>query len=82
MEAQCATWQFQQIAYLLNVFEYRNMELPLREVEHVEVRSTIHYLTAINKTAKEIHDEIQRVYEVGCMNVQNRRKCRRKFIAG
>ncbi len=32
-----------------------NMELPLREVEHVEVRITIRYLTAINKTAKEIH---------------------------
>ncbi len=48
-----------------------NMELPLREVEHVEVRSTIRYLTTINKTAKEIHDEIQWVYGVGCVNVQN-----------
>ncbi len=59
-----------------------NMKLPLREVEHVEVRNTIRYLTAINKTAKEIHDEIQRVYEVGCMNVQNVWKWRREFIAG
>ncbi len=34
-----------------------NMELPLREVEHVEVRSTIRYLTATNKTAKLIHEK-------------------------
>ncbi len=42
-----------------------NMELPLCEVVHVEVRSTIRYSTAINKTAKEIHTEIQRVYGSG-----------------
>ncbi len=34
-----------------------NMELPLCEVEHVKVRSMIHYLTAINNTAKKIHEK-------------------------
>ncbi len=44
----------------------RNMELPLCGVKHVEVRSIIRYLTTRNKTAKEIPNEIQHMYGVGC----------------
>ncbi len=42
-----------------------NMEPPSHEAKHVEVRSTIRYLTVRNKTVKEIHNEIQGVYRVG-----------------
>ncbi len=38
---------------------------------HIAERSTIHYLTAVNKSPKEIHDKIKLVYDEGCTNIQN-----------
>ncbi len=41
------------------------MELLLGEYDHIEVCSTICYLTAVNESSKEIFDKIKRVYGEG-----------------
>ncbi len=47
------------------------MELLLQEFNHIEVHSTIHYVTAVAKSLKEIFDKIKHVYGEGCMNIRN-----------
>ncbi len=41
----------------------------LQEYGHIGEHSTLHYLTAVNKSQKETFEEIE--YDTRCMNIQN-----------
>ena len=58
------------------------MEVPLRSVSDVELRAVIHFLTAKNETATDIHRELTFVYGEGCMSIQMVRRWRVLFLEG
>ncbi len=58
------------------------MELPSTMYSVPEMRSVINYLTAQQKSAKEIHVQLCHVYEEQCMSIQKVRKCGKKFEDG
>ncbi|UYV80702.1 hypothetical protein LAZ67_19001447 [Cordylochernes scorpioides] len=57
-----------------------SMELPLVNVSTCKLRSEIHFFTAKNETAVNIHRNLVSVYGEGCMSIQMIRRWRRQNV--
>ncbi len=55
------------------------MELPLVCRAQCELRACIHFLNAQGRIPSAIHQQLTKMYGVGCITVQHVRKCCRLF---